>query len=153
MTQLFSRSSEYAIQAMIYISSKGEGTTTLVKEISLALGIPHHYLGKVLQQLAKSEILSSHRGTTGGFALARPAGSITLQDIISSVEGLHALDRCLLGLAACSSEQPCPIHERWSAVRTTVLSLLNESTVEALSKECEYAISTDQRLRNIDRHA
>jgi len=137
----------------MFISSRGEGVPSLAKEISVSLGIPHHYLGKVLQHLVRSEFLSSHRGLSGGFALAKPAGSITLQDIVTAVEGPHATNRCLLGLSMCTEERPCPIHWRWSVVRSTALSLLNETTIEELGKECEYVKATDQRLSPGNRHA
>jgi len=44
-------------------------------------------LGKILQSLAKSEILVSERGKKGGFKLNKKPENITIYDIIKSIEG------------------------------------------------------------------
>jgi len=55
--------------------------------ISEAYGVPQIYLLKIMQQMAKANVLRSKRGPRGGFTLARPAKDISMLEIIEAAEG------------------------------------------------------------------
>ncbi|MEG1500422.1 MAG: Rrf2 family transcriptional regulator [Clostridiales bacterium] len=57
-----------------------------IRDISKILGCSEHHLVKVLQKLARKGFLVSARGPNGGFALAKPADTITMKDIFFCVE-------------------------------------------------------------------
>ncbi len=82
---LLTRASEYALLSLDIIikSDKPLGSEQLSKE----LNIPKSFLAKILQNLAKSDILVSHRGSQGGYTLKANAEDISLYDIIFSAEG------------------------------------------------------------------
>jgi len=82
---LLTRASEYALLSLDIIvkSNKPLGTEQLSKE----LNIPKSFLAKILQNLAKSDILVSHRGSQGGYTLKIEPENITLYEIINSAEG------------------------------------------------------------------
>jgi Rrf2 family protein len=63
-------------------------------ELSADTGVPLPTTQKLMGQLAASGLLSSARGASGGFALARPAAEISLADIVEAVEGPIALTMC-----------------------------------------------------------
>ena len=50
---LFSRRCEYALQAVSYLALQTSDTLVSIKEVSEQLGIPYHFLGKTLQDLAQ----------------------------------------------------------------------------------------------------
>lgn len=52
-----------------------------------AIGQHPDYLIKILQRLTRDGILSSIRGPAGGFRLARPAGDISLLQIVEAIDG------------------------------------------------------------------
>lgn len=56
--------------------------------------VPGPYLAKALQQLARAGIVTTTPGRRGGYALARPAGEITLLDIVNAVDGDARAFRC-----------------------------------------------------------
>lgn len=56
--------------------------------------VPPSYLAKVLQSLAKAQIVMSSTGRHGGYRLARPASDITLLDIVMAVDGEDGAFRC-----------------------------------------------------------
>ena len=64
---------------------------------------PSH-LAKVLQRLAGEGILESARGAAGGFRLARPADSVSLLDLVETVDGPLEGGGCLLGKPMCGRE-------------------------------------------------
>jgi len=58
-----------------------------IEEIGKDRGISESFLLQVFQDLKKSGLVTSKRGAGGGYALSRPAETITLAEIIESVEG------------------------------------------------------------------
>lgn len=82
---LLTRASEYALLSLDIIRNAKEpmGAEYLANE----LNISQSFLAKILQNLAKSEILSSKKGAKGGFLLSRPAEEITMYSIIEAAEG------------------------------------------------------------------
>jgi Rrf2 family protein len=82
---LLTRASEYALLSLDKIrkSDKPVGAEQLAKELS----IPKSFLAKILHNLAKRDILESHRGAQGGFIIKSSLSKITVYDIIIAAEG------------------------------------------------------------------
>lgn len=133
---IFSKSSEYAIQALLYLTVKGDGKTPIhLRAITDDLKIPHHFLSKILQILSKNEIIVSYRGSNGGFILGRRASEISLMDVAIAIDGKAFLDKCILGYSKCSSHDPCPAHDDWSPVKERFLAMLEKTNFKKLSDE------------------
>ncbi len=79
---------EYALIAVAYIAEHSKDGLIKALTISETYGLPHHYLLKIMKELAKANILRSKRGPGGGYALARPAHEITILEIIEAARGL-----------------------------------------------------------------
>jgi Rrf2 family iron-sulfur cluster assembly transcriptional regulator len=132
----FSRSTEYAIQALLYLTVNGDGKTPVhLRAITGSLKIPHHFLSKVLQTLSKNEIIVSFRGSNGGFTLGKRPSEISLMDVAVAIDGKAFLDRCILGYSKCGSHEPCPAHDDWVPVRERFLAMLEKTTFKKLSDE------------------
>jgi Rrf2 family transcriptional regulator, iron-sulfur cluster assembly transcription factor len=134
MTVLFSRQCEYALQAILYIAKKREGTPVSIKELSNKLEIPYHYLGKILQSLTKKGLMTSNKGRNGGFALSTPIEKITLTDIISAVDGPTVQNGCIMGFYECSEENPCALHDEWVQLRKGLFLLLGEKSIPQIAE-------------------
>jgi Rrf2 family protein len=110
---ILSQTAEYALRAVLYIAQQaGEGPVR-VAETSRALSLPQNYLSKTLHTLARVGVLASSRGPAGGFRLARPAGRISLAEIVSAFDRLDGRSRCLLGRPECSDANACAAHAHW----------------------------------------
>jgi Rrf2 family transcriptional regulator, iron-sulfur cluster assembly transcription factor len=129
MSVLFSRQCEYALQAILYITKKSGGGYTDIKEISKSLGIPHHFLAKILQSLSKRGLLRSQKGPSGGFALSGEPDTITLYHIVEAIDGNAFLHECVLGLPVCGGDNPCPVHEKWGKLREEIHKMLTDKTI------------------------
>jgi Rrf2 family iron-sulfur cluster assembly transcriptional regulator len=70
-------------------------------EIAQLFNVSEAHLSKVLQRLAKQNLVKSNRGPTGGFTLGKPADTISLLAIYEATEGPFKWDKCLLGHPAC----------------------------------------------------
>ena len=63
------------------------------------------------------------QGAHGGYILARPAGEITLRQVIEAVEGPYRFSRCLDSEYDCNcplTEGPCPFHSVFGEVSRLV---------------------------------
>ena len=131
---MFSQTTEYAIRAMIDIATRPEGENVLAAQLGESLGIPTHYLSKILQQLVRARVLTSVRGRQGGFSLAKPAERIKLKEIVAPFEDLRKCEECILGQPVCSDAGACPLHKFWADVRTRYLEELSTKTLKELSE-------------------
>ena len=135
---MFSRTCEYAIQAVIYLAFHQEVSARVgLKKISESQDIPIFYLSKILQTLVKANILDSSKGPGGGFGLKVPAKKLTLMNIVAAIEGLEIFDRCGIGLKVCSDKSPCPIHHLYKEVKEGIRYLLEHQTLEDICKDIE----------------
>lgn len=146
MSVLFSRQCEYGLQAVTFLALKGDGKMTSIKELTKKLGIPYHFLAKILQSLTRKGLLVSLKGPTGGFALSMPAKEITLFHVVEAIDGVDFTNRCVLGFPDCSGKNPCAVHDKWSKVRDEVYSMLVSKNVLQIAHDMrkpEYRISSE----------
>lgn len=81
------RAAAYAVFATTHLAENANGIPIQGRDIAEACGIPPGHLLKILQQLVRAQILSSERGPAGGFILRKPAGEISLLEIVEAIEG------------------------------------------------------------------
>ncbi|MFT4833969.1 MAG: Rrf2 family iron-sulfur cluster assembly transcriptional regulator [Marinoscillum sp.] len=129
---MFSKACEYALKVMIYLASIEEkGKRAGLKEIAGAISSPEAFTAKILQQLVRSGLLQSLRGPSGGFKL-HTARSIRLLEIVVAIDGDGLVKNCVLGLDKCSSEMPCPVHDKFIAVRDHLMGVLSATSLEEI---------------------
>ena len=130
---IFSRSCEYALQAVSFLASQSQKSFVLARDISGALNIPPHYLGKILQILVKHNILNSKKGKSGGFVINGTPKEIMLNEIIVIMDGPDYLEQCIMGFPGCSNNNPCAVHGEWSKLKMGIINLLRNTSITDLS--------------------
>lgn len=130
---ILSRTSQYAIRALIYIATLPCGEMIPNKKLAEYLDVPAAYLAKIMQKLCKGNLIYSHRGCHGGFYLREGGEKTNLILIVSLIEGVGFTDNCLLDLEICSNEITCQVHSMWKPIGEEVISLLHELTLEHLA--------------------
>lgn len=128
---LFSKTCEYALQAMIFLAVKNK--KTVINEISSSIQLPTYYLSKILQNLVRAKLLKSTKGPNGGYELNDKTQNITLAHIIQVIDGLESLRSCGLGYAHCTDANPCPIQNEYNNFQESVLKMLSNKTLEDIS--------------------
>ncbi len=131
---MFSQASEYALRAATELARMPQGEWVLTAQLAAALDLPSHYLGKVLQNLARRGLLESQRGRQGGFRLARPAGSISAYDVVRALDDARMLESCIMGENTCSDDTACPLHSLWKGIRTRFLEMLQSTTLKEFAE-------------------
>ena len=83
---------DYGILVMTEIARRNTCVSTT--ELAAAYGISATIVAKVLKKLARAGLVSSERGSRGGYRLARPPADVTLRAIVNALEGPIALTFC-----------------------------------------------------------
>lgn len=141
---MFSQTVEYALRAVAYLASSApEARTT--DQIAGATRVPRAYLSKVLQALTRGGIVRTQRGSGGGITLVKDPSSLTILEVVNSVEPVGRIQTCPLGIAG-HGENLCPLHRRMddalakveqAFAHTTLAEILNEETTSI--PLCEHA--------------
>ncbi|WP_346538350.1 Rrf2 family transcriptional regulator [Micromonospora sp. DPT] len=133
--------SDYALRAMLAVaaaSTGGDGGPgvggELVKAAALAesQGIPLSFLQGILLDLRRAGLLHSHRGTEGGYALTRPAGEISVGDVLRAVGGSLTTVRGLPAEDAGYHGVATGLRDVWLAVHGAIAVVVDRTTLADL---------------------
>lgn len=135
MLQL-TKKTEYGLIALTHLAQRA-GSVVSVREICEHYPVPRRLVAEVLKDLCHANLVDSHRGSTGGYSLARPAESVSVGDVVSALEGPPNLTSCAsLALAAsqsCDVEHVCPIRSPIETLRLQFWRLLTRTTLRDLA--------------------
>ena len=134
---MFSKSTEYALRATLYIAQKGSEEKKIgIEEVSKAIDSPRSFTAKILQSLTKeNKIISSISGPHGGFYMTDKAKKLPVRAILEAMGEDELLDRCVLGLAKCSETKPCPMHSKYKIIKKQLIRLFETETILSLANE------------------
>lgn len=141
MTVIFSKKCEYGLQAILYIATRPISETIPAEKISQALKIPREFVSKILQDLKSSGLICSVKGKSGGFYLGKDPSEIKLINIVEALDGLEMFNSCVLGFPECTPEAPCPVHDKWGALRDQAYQMLKAETLDQLKEKTLKKIS------------
>ena len=130
---IFSSAAEYAIRGVAELAARGGSSRVQLDDIVAGTGLPRDFMAKVFQKLVHGGVLRSAKGRGGGFSLARPPHEITLLQIVESVEGPQAYDRCVVGLERCNDQMPCAQHDLYKPIRQRLKDYLRTTTLADLA--------------------
>ncbi|MHC4082110.1 MAG: RrF2 family transcriptional regulator [Planctomycetota bacterium] len=123
-----SHTTGYAILALACLEGAG-GRWVLSTEIAELTGTPRPYLSRVLHTLRRSGLVRAKRGYRGGFALARPAGGISMLDVAEAIEGKRWMPCCLLGMMGIAADMACPTQGFWNRELAKIKDKLGKTTL------------------------
>jgi Rrf2 family transcriptional regulator, cysteine metabolism repressor len=131
---LLSRKADYALLILSYLHQKPVGGTA--RAIAEKFGISRAFVANILKELCQNEFVQSHRGVKGGYVLARDAASITLAELLESVEDGLRLTMCNTGPLHdhenCSLAGVCTLKGPISEVHHRLLEVLRGVTLAEL---------------------
>lgn len=118
--------SDYALRIVDCLArNEGRvGAKAIAEEVCVTL----RFSLKILRKLVARGIVRSYKGAQGGYEIARPLDEISLNDILETIEGPYALNRCLLAECGCSRnwEDQCPYHALFDKISSQVREQLSE---------------------------
>ncbi len=117
---------DYALRAVVELASstQGAGRPVTAEQLAQAQGIPPKFLESILLQLRRGGIVNAQRGPEGGYWLARPAGEISLADVIRVIDGPLANVRGQRPEALGYQGAAQSLQEVWIALRASEREIL-----------------------------
>lgn len=128
------RAGEYAIRCVLYLSSREKGIVVSRKEIAREMDIPNQFLGKIAQQLSRSDIIEIIQGPKGGFRLLVSPEKLSLLHVIEAVTGRIFLNDCILRPESCNRSYTCAVHSVWQQAKSQLRETLRKATFAKLVK-------------------
>ena len=125
---------DYAVVLMTAAARRPAAARLSATELSAETGVPLPTAQKLMGVLATSGLLSSVRGAGGGFTLSKPAGDISLADIVEAVEGPIAMTVCSEGRTDCALDAHCRVKPHMGIVGNAVRGALGAVSLESLSQ-------------------
>jgi Rrf2 family protein len=119
---------EYACRALAQLAKRHDGRTiTRLEEIAQREAVSANFLVQILNDLRRSGLVTSKRGKSGGYRLARPPATITLAEVADAV------DPALLAVSVTrNGESGHAIHDAWQRAAHAVRQALEAITLDQL---------------------
>lgn len=130
---MFSQTAEYALRAVVVLARDYKRSWT-TQEISAQSMVPPDYLLKVLQALARADLVTAQRGRGGGFCLRRPPSEISVLDVVGAVDPLRRIKTCPLGIEAHGTTL-CALHRKLDDAIRLVEDAFSSTTIGDLLAE------------------
>jgi Rrf2 family protein len=122
---------DYATRVLLTLAAS-DGAPIRGEALANQQGLPVRFVENTLVELRRAGLVTSHRGTDGGYRLGRPAASISIADIIRTLEGplaeVHGLrpdQRAYEGPAE-------HLQDVWVALRAAMRSVLETVTLDTV---------------------
>lgn len=126
-----SKLTDYAILIMVELTRRDEMLSAHVLAERVGVEVPT--ASKVLKLLAGGGLLNSYRGANGGYRVCRPAGEISVAEVIAAIEGPIAMTECSVEEGLCSQEDNCGLRGNWQRISLAVAEALEEVSLEEMS--------------------
>ena len=117
---------EYALQAILDLAAQRPGEAIRIADIARRQNIPQKFLELILAGLKQGGFVDSRRGAEGGYLLARPPDSITIGEVLRSMENLKTPAR---------THADDPFSDIWARVEAAVSDVLDQTTFSELARQ------------------
>lgn len=123
------RITDYAVVVLAQMAREPE-TIVTAPQLSGESNVPQPTVAKLLKELSKAGVLTSHRGAAGGYALTRTPEKISMLEIVGALEGPVALTACVESSEDdCTVESLCPMRGNWNKVNSAIRTALQNVTL------------------------
>ncbi len=113
---MITRQADYAVRSVLDLSLRQTDESVYSRDIAERQDIPPSFLAKILTRLAAHGIVQTQRGVNGGVRLGRPAGDITLLQVVEAIDGPLSLNLCVRNPGLCPREMDCVVHPVWELI-------------------------------------
>jgi Rrf2 family transcriptional regulator, iron-sulfur cluster assembly transcription factor len=130
---VFSKSFGYALRGILYVAAIGGPDKKIhLNRIAEELSVPKHFLGKIMRNMAKQGIVSSDKGSRGGFYINDTTLKTSLKKLVEVTGETDEPGTCVLRLRKCTGADPCPLHKDIELLRNDWQTLLTNTTLQDL---------------------
>ena len=129
-----SQKADYAMRMMVDLACMSDSQWVDVGEVAQRQDVAKPFMAKIASQAAVAGLVVTHRGTGGGLALAQPADSITMLQIIEAIDGPMALNQCTFEPTRCPRSNKCAVHAIWKKAQQQFNELLSDTLLSEVAQ-------------------
>jgi FeS assembly SUF system regulator len=126
-----SRLTDYGTMVLGELADRDEDLSSATElAASTGLGLPT--VSKLLKGLARAGLVTSTRGSHGGYQLSRDASAISAADVIDALEGPVSITECSSNDSHCDLESVCNVGNAWQRINVAIRRALQDISLEDL---------------------
>jgi Rrf2 family protein len=123
----------YGIRFMMDLALRHSRGAVALKEVAQRQGISEKYLWQVLAPLKTKGLIAARRGSRGGYALARLPSTITVRDIVTTIEGEHLLVTRSGGRDPAEGKESPAVRSLWEELEVKLTDAMEQVTLQDLA--------------------
>jgi FeS assembly SUF system regulator len=131
-----SKLTDYGTMVLAQLAASAPGWTT-AGQVACATHLGPPTVSKLLKALVHAGLVISTRGAQGGYALARPAASISAAEILDALEGPVAITECSSSQPVCDLESYCRVGTAWQRINSSIREALEGVSLADLQNRRE----------------
>lgn len=126
----------YGLRALIDLALYSESEAVSIQSIATRQNISDSYLEQLVRRLKSAGLVVSVRGAQGGYKLARPAGEISVGDVLRALEGsLDAVTCNGGGEHSCQDADLCVTRYVWQRINNSIKETVDSIMLDQLVEE------------------
>lgn len=122
----------YGLRAAVDLAMFAKDEPISISTIAAREGLSESYLEQLFAKLKKAGIVLSIRGTNGGYQLARPAGDISVGDVLRALEGDMVVVDCPDSESGCAKFGSCVTKYVWKRINNSINETMDAMTLEEI---------------------
>lgn len=128
-----SKKADYGLIAVKHLALNRQGQHACsANDIAEEYGISATLMAKVLQKLARQNLVAAKHGSSGGYQLAKEPGHISALDVISAIDGPVLITSCVTSHGNCDATSRCSVREPLRRVNESILQVLSTVTISQM---------------------
>ena len=128
-----SRLTDYGTVVLAHMAYEDAGLVSSA-DVASATGIAPPTVSKLLKALAKAGLVTSTRGSHGGYQLARDARDISAAEVIDALEGPVSITECSASDSHCDLEAVCHVGNAWQRINVAIRRALDDISLADLTR-------------------
>ncbi len=142
-----STKARYAARALVELALKYGQEPVKLKDIASRQDISLKYLEQVMFPLRISGYVKTHKGSKGGYVLARPPEEINMYDIVQTVEGSLSPVDCVDNPELCGRVNKCVTRRVWVGLKEAIYNELSNITLAELAEKQEQLYRSEEKQK------
>ncbi len=130
-----STKARYAARALVELALKYGQEPVKLKDIASRQDISLKYLEQVMFPLRISGYVKTHKGSQGGYVLAKPPEAINMYEVIQTVEGSLSPVDCVDDPDVCERINLCVTRSVWVGLKDAIYNELSSITLAELAEK------------------
>jgi len=122
----------YGTRAMVELALAYPDRAVSVRQMGQSQHLSVKYLERIMAGLKGAGLAKAVLGVHGGYTLARPPKSITLDDVLRALDGPIALAECVEHPEACPMIDSCATRGTWVEISGAFSRILEGTTLQDL---------------------